>query len=148
VSWRTDKLEKFLVIHQGHPTGLCTMEGYISIEQIPDANNSLIIGFNNWLHRINHSESDEMLKANYILGLKLAMRIKALVGKDISVDYWWANPVTIGTDSGKMLEALRIKKGGYITVPADKIQGIYMLKGLMPASPFTVPEVCGPYCLN
>jgi ankyrin repeat protein len=90
-----DKPEKQLMIFASYNTGLFTAKGNLQIEQIPNANESLIAEFNDW-KKSNPDNWQEYCKHKYLpkpeileqhsqQGLLLAKHIKKLVGNDIVV---------------------------------------------------------------
>jgi ankyrin repeat protein len=102
-----DKPEKQLMIFASYNTGLFTAKGNLQIEQIPNADESLIAEFNDW-KKSNPDNWQEYRKHNYLprpeileqhnqQGLLLAKHIKKLVGNDIVVIFLSINAEDVRT---------------------------------------------------
>jgi len=118
-----DKPEVYLIIDEY--CSLFTKRGYIEIEKIPGVDEQLIRDFRdreanqqNWeIERIHPEKSEirwvdtpdiEGLEKHNEIGLALAKRVKALVGKDIVVKFQFIKPEGI-EKFNKNLETLRIE---------------------------------------
>ena len=120
IRWQTAKLEGFLIIHENHITGLQTFGGSIFIEDILDDNNSMINAFHFWLEQLPKCKNNiEYLKEHYRLGLKIAKRIKQIVGSEILVDYWWINPNDIKKGRKRRWEGIRIEPNEWISFHSE-----------------------------
>ena len=134
--WDAEKLEQFLIIHERHRTGLCTMRGTITIEQIPNASQELIVAFNKWVNEAPKCQNNiERLKKHYNTGIGLARHIKSLVGEEILVDYYWINPDEIKKGEKRHWEGMRIDEKGWIS-----FRNCFDRPDWIPASAFDVEK--------
>lgn len=132
--WRSEKLEKFLIIHESHSTGLCTMRGAIAIENIPNLRAEIKIAFREWLLESKECENNtERMQAHYDTGVALARHIKATVGGKIVMDYWGKNPSLFKKNYPDRWIGLRIEIKGYTYFPNE-----HEHLGWIPSSPFDI----------
>ena len=132
--WQTSTLEGFLIIHENHITGLQTWGGSIFIEDILDVNTSTINAFHHWLAQLPRCKNNiEFLKEHYRLGLKIAKRIKKIVGSEILVDYWWINPADIKKGRKRTWQGLRIEEDGVYSFRKEQAH-----PGWLPDFPFDI----------
>ena len=134
--WDAEKLEQFLIIHERHRTGLCTMRGAITIEQIPNASPEFIAAFNEWVNEAPKCQNKiERLKEHYTTGIGLARHIKSLVGEEILVDYYLINPDNIKKGEKRHWEGMQIEEKGWTS-----FQNWFDRPDWIPASPFDVEK--------
>ena len=138
-TWRTKILDKFLIIHESHSTGLCTMKGNIAIEDIPNLRAEIKIAFRDWLLESKRCENNtERMQAHYDTGVALARHIKATVGDKVLVDFWCMNPSLFEKNFPDRWIGQRIDFKGYKYFPNE-----YEQEGWIPASPFDIEDAMG-----
>lgn len=135
-NWQTKTLENFLIIHEGHVTGLYTKGGSIHIENIPGVSISTTNMFHNWLVETRQCKNNiEWLKEHYRTGLAFAKRIKKQLGNEIIVEYWWLNPSDLKKGRKRNWEGLRIEENGWYSFRNE-----FEHRGWIPASPFDLAK--------
>jgi hypothetical protein len=123
---KTDKVEDFLTVCASYPTGLFTKGGSITIENIPNMPEELVIAFKRWQASNPDKNSnyyrdkiwDEELKRNVYsqqktkvnidffkihnyLGKLYSKEIKNLIGQDIKVEYYHIKANDLANDKGR-----------------------------------------------